>query len=319
MSAPVCFIGIDVSKATLDVAVRPEGGAWSAGNDDAGIAALVARLRPLGPALIVLEATGGFETAVAVALVAAGLDVVIANPRQVRDFAKATGQLAKTDGLDAHVLALFAERVRPEPRPLPDEAARGLDALLTRRRQLLEMRTAEQNRLGFATAAAVRRDIAQHIRWLERRLRDVDGDLEQVIRLSPVWRAKEDLLRSVPGVGPVVSRTLLGELPELGTLTHRQIAALVGVAPRARDSGTLRGKRIVWGGRASVRAALYMAALVASRYNPVIRTFHARLRAAGKAPKVALVACMRKLLTILNAMVRSNSHWRMPLGAGAGA
>jgi transposase len=319
MSAPVCFVGIDVSKATLDVAVRPAGGAWSAGNDDAGIAALVARLRPLGPALIVLEATGGFETAVAVALAAAGLDVVIANPRQVRDFAKATGQLAKTDVLDAHVLALFAERVRPAPRPLPDEAARGLDALLTRRRQLLEMRTAEQNRLGFATAAAVRRDIAQHIRWLERRLRDVDGDLEQVIRLSPVWRAKEDLLRSVPGVGPVVSRTLLGELPELGTLTHRQIAALVGVAPRARDSGTLRGKRIVWGGRASVRAALYMAALVASRYNPVIRTFHARLRAAGKAPKVALVACMRKLLTILNAMVRSNSHWRMPLGAGAGA
>ena len=318
MPAPVCFVGIDVSKATLDVAVRPSGEQWSAANDDGGIPPLVKRLRPLAPALIVLEATGGFETAAVGALAAAGLPVVVANPRQVRDFAKATGQLAKTDVLDAQVLALFAERVRPEPRPLPDEAVRGLDALLTRRRQLLEMRTAEHNRLGLAPVA-VRRDITQHIHWLDRRLRDVDSDLDQAIRSSPVWRAKEDLLRSVPGVGPVVSRTLLGELPELGTLTHRQIAALVGVAPRARDSGTLRGKRVVWGGRAPVRAALYMAALVARRYNPVIRVFYERLRAAGKAPKVALVACMRKLLTILNAMVRSNSYWRMPLGAGASA
>jgi transposase len=300
------------------VAIRPTGDQWSAANDEAGIAALVGRLRPLAPTLIVLEATGGFETAVVAALAAAGLAVVVANPRQVRDFAKATGQLAKTDALDAQVLALFAERVRPEPRPLLDEAARGLDALLTRRRQLLEMRTAEQNRLGFAAAGAVRRDITQHIHWLERRLRDVDSDLEQVIRTSPVWRAKEDLLRSVPGVGPVVSRTLLGELPELGRLTHRQIAALVGVAPRACDSGTLRGKRIVWGGRAPVRAALYMAALVASRCNPVIRAFYARLRAAGKPAKVALVACMRKLLTIMNAMVRNGTRWRT-LDAGAAA
>lgn len=318
MTAPACFVGIDVSKATLDVAARPGGAAWTAPNDDAGIAALVARLRPLAPTLIVLEATGGFETAAVAALAAAGLTVVVANPRQVRDFARATGQLAKTDKLDAQILALFAERVRPEPRPLPDEAARGLDALLTRRRQLLEMRTAEQNRLSFAPAA-VRRDITQHIRWLERRVRDVDSDLEQAVRTSPVWRLKEDLLRSVPGVGPVVSRTLLGELPELGTLTRKQIAALVGVAPRARDSGTMRGKRMVWGGRSPVRAVLYMSALVAARCNPVIRAFYRRLQAAGKAKKVALVACMRKLLTILNAMIRSNTHWRMPLGAGASA
>lgn len=309
MTAPACFVGIDVAKATLDVAVRPSGERWSAPNDEAGISALVARLRPLAPALIVLEATGGFETATVAAVAAAGLAVVVANPRQVRDFARATGQLAKTDVLDAQVLALFAERVRPEPRPLPDEAARGLDALLTRRRQLLEMRTAEQNRLGFAPAA-VRRDITQHIHWLERRLRDVDSDLEQVIRTSPLWRAKEDLLRSVPGVGPVVSRTLLGELPELGTLTHKQIAALVGVAPRARDSGTLRGKRMVWGGRAPVRAVLYMGALVATRHNPAIRAFYERLRAAGKPAKVALVACMRKLLTILNAILRTGTPWR---------
>jgi len=315
MTAPACFVGIDVAKATLDIATRPDGERWSVPNDEAGISALVARLRPLAPALIVLEATGGFETATVAAVATAGLAVVVAKPRQVRDFARATGQLAKTDVLDAQVLALFAERVRPEPRPLPDEAARGLDALLTRRRQLLEMRTAEQNRLGFA-AAAVRRDITQHIHWLERRLRDVDSDLEQVIRTSPLWRAKEDLLRTVPGVGPVVSRTLLGELPELGTLTHKQIAALVGVAPRARDSGTLRGKRMVWGGRAPVRAALYMGALVAARHNPVIRAFYARLRTAGKPAKVALVACMRKLLTILNAILRTGTPWR-PIGAGA--
>ncbi len=316
MTVPACFVGIDVAKATLDVATRPGGERWSTPNDEAGISALVARLRPLAPTLIVLEATGGFETATVAAVAAAGLAVVVANPRQVRDFARATGQLAKTDALDAQILALFAERVRPEPRPLPDAAAQALDAVLTRRRQLLEMLTAERNRLGFATAAPVRRDITQHIHWLERRLRDVDGDLEQAIHASPVWRAKENLLRSVPGVGPIVSRTLLGELPELGTLTHKQIAALVGVAPRACDSGTLRGKRLVWGGRAPVRAVLYMGALVATRCNPVIRTFYARLLTAGKAPKVALVACMRKLLTILNAILRTGTPWR-PVQAGA--
>jgi transposase len=316
MTAPACFVGIDVAKATLDIAARPGGERWRAPNDEAGIGALVERLRPLAPVLIVLEATGGFETATVAAVAAAGLAVVVANPRQVRDFARATGQLAKTDALDAQVLALFAERVRPEPRPLPDAAVQALDALLTRRRQLLEMLTAEKNRLGFATAPAVRRDIAQHIRWLQRRLVDVDGDLDQAIRSSPLWRAKEDLLRTVPGVGPIVSRTLLGELPELGTLTHKQIAALVGVAPRACDSGTLRGKRMVWGGRAPVRAVLYMGALVATRHNPVIRAFYERLRAAGKPAKVALVACMRKLLTILNAILRSGTPWR-PVGAGA--
>jgi transposase len=316
MSAPACFVGIDVAKATLDIATRPGGERWSVANDEGGIRALVNRLRPLAPTLIVLEATGGFEIATVAAAATAGLPVVVANPRQVRDFARATGQLAKTDALDAQILALFAERVRPEPRPLPDAATQTLDALLTRRRQLLEMLTAEKNRLGFATAAPVRRDLTQHIHWLERRLRDVDADLEQAVHASPLWRAKEDLLRSVPGVGPVVSRTLLGELPELGTLTHKQIAALVGVAPRACDSGTLHGKRLVWGGRASVRAVLYMGALVATRCNPVIRAFYARLRAAGKPAKVALVACMRKLLTILNAILRSGTPWR-PVGAGA--
>jgi len=309
MPAPACFVGIDVAKATLDVAVHPSGEPWRTSNDEAAIGALVAQLRPLAPTLIVLEATGGFETATVAAVAAAGLPVVVANPRQVRDFARATGQLAKTDRLDAQILALFAERVRPEPRPLPDAALQALDALLTRRRQLLEMLVAEQNRLGFA-AAAVRRDITQHIHWLQRRLRDVGGDLDQAIHASPLWRAKEDLLRSVPGVGPVVSRTLLGELPELGTLTHKRIAALVGVAPRACDSGTLRGKRMVWGGRAPVRAALYMGALVATRHNPAIRAFYAPLRAAGKPAKVALVACMRKLLTILNAILRTATPWR---------
>jgi transposase len=232
----------------------------------------------------------------------------VANPRQVRDFARATGQLAKTDQIDADTLALFAERVRPEPRALPDASAQALDALLTRRRQILGMVGAERNRLEHAVPA-VRRGIVQHIRWLERQLRDVDDDLDRTIQVSPVWRAKENLLRSVPGVGPVVSRTLIGDLPELGTMPRKQIAALVGVAPLARDSGTLRGKRLVWGGRAPVRAALYMAALVATRRHPVIREFYQRLLAAGKPKKVALIACMRKLLTILNAMLRANTVW----------
>lgn len=262
------------------------------------------------PALVVLEATGGFENAAVAALATGELAVVVANPRQIRDFGRATGQLAKTDRIDAEILALFAERVRPEPRPLPDEAAQALDALLTRRRQLLEMLTAEKNRLGFARSA-VRKSIREHIRWLERQLQGVDRDLDRTVQHSPLWRAKEDLLRSVPGIGPVVSRTLLGELPELGTLSHKKIAALVGVAPLARDSGTLRGKRIVWGGRAPVRSALYMGALVASRHNPVIRAFYLRLRSAGKPRKVALTACMRKLLVILNAMARDNRPWRV--------
>lgn len=310
-TTPAAFVGIDVSKATLDVALRPSGERFSASNDEAGIRVVLDRLRPLTSALVVLEATGGFENATVAALATAGLQVVVANPRQIRDFARATGQLAKTDRIDADILALFADRVRPQPRPLPNEAAQALDALLTRRRQLLEMLTAEKNRLGFARPP-IRKSISQHIRWLERQLAGVDHDLDRTIQQSPLWRAKEDLLRSVPGVGPVVSRTLLGELPELGTLNHKQIAALVGVAPLARDSGTLRGRRIVWGGRAPVRSALYMSALVASRHNPVIRAFYLRLRAAGKPRKVALTACMRKLLTILNAMARDETPWRAP-------
>ena len=311
MTTAPCFIGIDVSKAELDVAARPSGETWRSANEVGALPALVARVRALAPTLVILEATGGFEHATVAALAAAGLPVVVANPRQVRDFGKATGQLAKTDRIDAALLALFGERLRPEPRPLKDAAAEALDALLARRRQLLEMLTAERNRLGFARAVAVRTSLQHHIRWLERQLADVDGDLEDAIEASPVWRATEDLLRSVPGIGPIVSRTLIGELPELGRLNRKQIASLVGVAPHARDSGTLRGKRMVWGGRAPVRAALYMSAIVASRHNPVIRAFYQRLRAAGKPAKVALTACMRKLLIILNAMLQNQSKWRV--------
>jgi len=303
------FVGIDVAKAELVIAIRPSGDRWTVTNDEAGIQTLVKRLDRHAPALVVLEATGGYERAAIAALAAAQLPLVVANPRQVRDFARATGQLAKTDRIDADTLALFAERVRPNPRALPDEAARALDALLTRRRQVLELLIAERNRLEHALPA-VRRGITQHIRWLERQLQDVDRDLDDNIQASPVWRAKENLLRSAPGVGPVLSRTLIGELPELGTLPRKQIAALVGVAPLARDSGTLKGKRLVWGGRAPVRATLYMAALVGTRCNPVIRAFYLRLLAAGKPKKVALTACMRKLLTILNAMMRTNTTWR---------
>jgi transposase len=302
------FVGIDVAKAQLEFAVRPTGETGTVPNDDAGIRALVTRCQEFAPALLVLEATGGYEAAIVAALAAVGLSVVVANPRQVRDFAKATGQLAKTDALDAQVLALFAERVRPTPRPLPDAVVQALDALLTRRRQLIEMLTAERNRLLVA-APAVRRDLQQHIRFLERRVREADDDLRTAVKASPAWRAKDDLLQSVPGVGRVVSLTLLAELPELGRLSHKEIAALVGVAPLNRDSGTLRGKRLVYGGRAPVRAVLYMAALVASRRNPVIRAFYQRLRAAGKPAKVALTACMRKLLTILNAIARSGTPW----------
>jgi len=308
MGALGVFVGIDVSKAELEVAVRPSGERWTACNDGPGISRLVERLKGQALALVVLEATGGFEVAAAAALAAAGVPVVVANPRQVRDFAKAIGQLAKTDRIDAETLALFAERVRPEVRPLADEAARELGALVTRRRQLIEMLTAEKNRLGFAPAG-VGKGIRKHIRWLERQLTDVDSDLDDRIKESPVWRATENLLRSVPGVGPVLSRMLIADLPELGTLDRRKIAALVGVAPLNRDSGTMRGKRMVWGGRHQVRTALYMGALTGSRYNLVLREFYQRLREAGKPPKVELTACMRKLLVILNAMVRDGTIW----------
>ena len=308
MEGTPIFVGIDVSKAGLDVAVRPMGSREFVANDAAGIEILVERLRELQPALIVLEATGGVERAVTRALASAEFPVVVINPRQVRDFAKATGQLAKTDTIDAAVLARFGEAVRPALRPLPDEVTWELRAVVTRRRQLTEMIVAETNRLSGASKA-VRKRINAHLRWLETELKRADKDLDQSIRQSPIWRENEDLLRSVPGMGPVISRTLLAELPELGRLNRKQIAALEGVAPLNRDSGTLRGRRSIWGGRATVRAALYMGALVASRRNAVIQTFYRRLRNAGKAPKIALVACMRKLLTILNAMIKHKTHW----------
>lgn len=312
MNEPAQLVGIDVSKASLDVAVMPTSSAWSVPNDDAGIAGLVDRLMPLHPTLVVLEATGGWELAVVSALVAAGLPAVVVNPRQVRDFAKATGRLAKTDAIDARVLAQFAASVQPAIRAIPDAAARELKELVTRRRQLIAMLVAERNRLSLAIPR-VRKGLQSHIRWLEAQLKRIDTELKETVETSPAWQAKNDLLRSVPGIGPMVATTLVAELPELGSLNRKQVAALVGVAPLNRDSGTLRGKRVVWGGRAPVRAALYMGTLVATRYNPVIRVFYTRLKDAGKTAKVALTACMRKLLTILNAIVRHQTPWNAQL------
>jgi transposase len=305
---PTCFVGLDIAKDHLDASVRPTAEQWRAAHTDEGIRALVARLVALTPALVVVESTGGYETAVVTALAVAHVPVAVVNPRQVRDFAKAVGRLAKTDTIDAAVLALFAERVRPEVRPLPDEAHQELVALVTRRRQLVDMLTAERNRLATARPS-VRASVQQHVRWLERRVHDADADLTTTIRQSPLWRATDDLLRSVPGIGPITSSLLIALLPELGALSRREIASLVGVAPLNQDSGRSRGRRVVWGGRAAVRAPLYMATLVATRHNPVIRTFYQRLRAVGKPPLVALVAAMRKLLTILNAMVRHHQSW----------
>jgi transposase len=303
------FVGIDVSKAQLDVGVLPTRELWSLSNDAGAIAELIPRLQGLAPKLIVMEATGGLEFPVAAALSHLGLPVVIVNPRQVREFARAIGQLAKTDKLDALVLALFAERVRPEVRPLPDETAQAFDALLARRRQLVAMLAEEKTRLQQARSRNVRRGIQRHIQWLEHEIKDVERGLRDSVRNSPLWKAKDDLLRSAPGVGQVMSFTALAELPELGRLNRKQIAALVGVAPHACDSGTLRGKRITWGGRPAVRHALYMAALAACRSHPFFRSFYQRLVTSGKPPKVALVACMRKLLTILNAMIRDGVPW----------
>jgi len=306
------FVGIDVAKAELVVATRPGTERGTTRNDEAGVRELTQRLVAAAPELIVLEATGGYEVLCVAALAAAGLPVVVVNPRQVRDFAKATGQLAKTDRIDAGMLALFAERVRPAVVAIPDPATRELEALLTRRRQLVEMLHAEQNRLGLLLgrhARPVKKSLKQHIAYLERELAITDTELVEMVRHSPVWRERDDLLRSVPGVGPVVAHTLLAELPELGHLNRRAIAKLVGVAPMNRDSGTWRGRRMISGGRASVRAVLYMAALVAARRNAAIRTFYQRLLAAGKPKKLALIACMRKLLTMLNYLVRTGQHW----------
>jgi len=301
------FVGIDVSQARLDIAVRP-GAPFSIVHTESALATLVEQLRALSPTLIVLEATDGMEIPLTSALATAGLPVVVVNPRQVRDFAKASGRLAKTDALDAQVLAQFAEVMSPQPRPLPDAEARALAALLTRRRQLVELLTAEKNRL-LSDAAPIRTRLRTHSTWLERELQHTNTALAEAIRQSPVWRDKDELLQRVPGVGPVVTSTLLASLPELGILTHKQIAVLVGVAPLNRDSGTLRGRRTVWGGRAQVRAVLYMSALVAARFNPVIRAFYQRLCRAGKAKKMALTACMRKLLVILNAMIKQRTPW----------
>jgi transposase len=309
MSAVQLFVGIDVAKAQLDVALRPTGERWAVVNDDTSMATLVARLQAMHPTLIVLEATGGYQRAVVAALAAAGLPVAVVNPRHARDFAKATGQLATTDALDARALAHVAEAVRPTPRPLPDAQADELRALLARRRPWVARRTAAQNRLGSAHAR-LQADIQAHITWLNTRLAALDDDLDTTWRASPVWREREELLRSVPGLGPVCARTLLLDLPEVGTLSRQRLAALVGVAPLHCDSGTFRGSRTIWGGRAHVRATLYMSALVAVRYHPVLKKFYEHLRAAGKPAKVALTACMRKLLTILNAMVKHHAPWQ---------
>jgi transposase len=312
------YAGVDVSKDRLDVCLRwsePEthddDDAFVVAHDEAGIDTLVSRLLEERPMLVLLEATGGFERAVVGALAAAGLAVVVVNPRQVRDFARATGRLAKTDRIDAGVLARFAEAIRPNPKPFPAEEIRTLQGILARRRQLVSMLTAEKNRLPLATKLVAKR-IAAHVRWLEKELERTDNDLDGAIKSSPALRENEALLRSVPGVGPVLARTLLAEVPELGSLTHKRVAALVGVAPLNRDSGTLRGRRSIWGGRAEVRAALYMGALVAARRNPAIKEFYERLLAAGKPKKVALVACMRKLLAIVNAVLKHRTPWRSP-------
>ena len=305
-------VGIDVAKAHLDVAELPSTEQWGCSNDEAGIAALVERVRSASPVRVVLEATGGYELPVAAALAAAGLPVSVVNPRQVRDFARSTGQLAKTDALDALVLARFAQAVQPAVRTLPDEQTRALGALVARRRQVIEMLTAEKNRRQLASPP-VHVDIRAHIAWLEGNLKRLDADLEQAVHDSPVWRVKDDLLRGVPGVGPATAFTLLAELPELGTLNRKQIAALAGLAPFNRDSGTLRGRRTIWGGRASVRSMLYMAAVSAARCNPLIRAFYQRLCSAGKAKKVALTACMHKLLIILNAILMHGVPWRSPV------
>ena len=304
------FVGIDVAKDRLDVHLLPFGEAFAVARDGEGLDDLVSRLRALDVALVVLEATGGFETTVAGALCANALPLAVVNPRQIRDFARATGRLAKTDALDAALIARFAEAVRPEARPVPDAQARSLGELVTRRRQIVDMMAVERGRRKRLTSRRMIKSVDRLLKALQRELSDLEEDLDETIRGTPAWQETEDLLKSVPGIGDVTARTLIADLPELGTLDRRKIAALVGVAPFNRDSGTFRGRRTIWGGRASVRATLYMAALVASRHNPVLRRFYRRLIDAGKPKKVALTAVMRKLLTILNAIVRDQIPWQ---------
>lgn len=303
------WVGIDVSKSELEVAVYPGQASWNLGYEPPSIAKLVEELAELKPQMIILEASGGFETAVMAALMQAGLPVVVVNARQVRDFAKAKGILAKTDKVDAQVLAQFGEAIKPPLRDLPTTQDRELKALVARRRQLIHMMSQEKNRLHQATDS-LRAQIEEHIDWLKSRLKDLDKSLDKKIRATPAWKEKEDLLRTAPGAGAVLSRTLISELPELGQLNGKQIAALAGVAPFNRDSGTLKGRRTIWGGRAHVRSALYMGTLAAVRSNPAIRQFYQRLIGAGKKPKVALTACMHKFLIILNAMVKHQTPWQ---------
>lgn len=303
------FVGIDVSKSHLDVHVRPTGDSFRVPYDDAGLVTLIEQVRPLAPAVLVLEATGGYEVTVAATLASAALPVAVVNPRQIRDFARATGQLAKTDTLDARIIALFAEAVRPAARPVPDAQADALGELIARRRQLVDMLGAEHNRRRLLRDRRLQRHLDAHIAWLEEALRRLDQDLRTLIRSTPVWREADDLLRSVPGIGPVTACTLIADLPELGRLDRRRIAALAGLAPIARDSGAFRGRRMIMGGRPHIRRVLYMATLAAIKHNPAIRAFHQRLVAAGRPGKVALTAAMRKLLTILNAMLRDRRPW----------
>lgn len=309
MGVTETYVGVDVSKDTLDVAARPRQQAGSFRNTETGINGAVTYLKKLAPVLVVMEATGGLEMSLAAALGVVGIPVAVVNPRQVRDYAKSMGKLAKTDKIDAQVMADFAAAVHPEPRPLTDSQSQELKDILTRRSQLNEMITAEKNRL-FRSRGSVSDHIKSHIAWLEQELDDMNSSLHCFIQESPIWRENDSLLQSVPGVGPILSSTLLAELPELGKLNRKQIAALAGVAPLNRDSGKFRGKRTVWGGRAKVRAALYMSTLVATRRNAIIRCFYERLIAAGKAKKAAITACMRKLLTILNAMMKHRTSWR---------
>jgi transposase len=303
------FVGIDVAKNTLDLRLEPTGASLHVAYDDAGIAEICKNLRALSPSLIVMEATGGLETRLASELAACGLPVAVINPRQARDFAKATGQLAKTDRVDAAVLCAFARAIRPAVRVLKDADTRDLDDLVTRRRQLIDMRVQETLRLGCAESKALQKNLKKHIAWLDNQIAGLDDDLTKRLRTSDVWRTKDDLLQGIPGVGAVTSVTLLSKCPELGQLNRREIAKLSGVAPLANDSGKHRGKRFVWGGRADVRAVLYMAAVSAMRCNPAIKVFADRLKQAGKPAKVVIVACMRKLLTIMNAMLRNNAPW----------
>jgi transposase len=303
------FVGIDVAKNTLDLRLEPVGESLHVAYDDAGIAAIRKRLLTLSPTLIVMEATGGLETRLACELAACGLPVAVINPRQARDFAKATGQLAKTDQVDAAVLAHFACAIRPPVRVQKDADTCDLDDLVTRRRQLIAMRVQETLRLGSAESTALQKNLKKHIAWLDKQITSLDGDLTKRLRTSDAWRTKDDLLQGIPGVGAVTSVTLLAKCPELGQLNRREIAKLTGVAPLANDSGKHRGKRFVWGGRADVRSVLYMATVSAIRCNPAIKTFADRLKQAGKPAKVVIVACMRKLLTIMNAMVKNNAPW----------